>query len=144
MRVLLLQDIKKIGKRNEIKDVSDGYARNFLISQKLAILADSKAVHLQQEILQKVAQATKHYQDLAERLKKEKIEFTVKIGKQGEVFDSVNRGMITERLSAKGYSDYEIVLEKPIRSLGDYKLEIKLPGGIKSEMVIIVRSPSLF
>ncbi len=139
MRILLLQDVRGVGKRYELKEVSDGYARNFLIAGKLAVPADEKNLKLREEMIKKVQQASKYYAEMAERLKNERMEFLVKAGERGEVFESVNKEMVSERLGAKGYADYEVVLEKPIRSVGDHVLKVRFPGGIKVEMKIIVK-----
>ncbi|MEK9186598.1 MAG: 50S ribosomal L9 C-terminal domain-containing protein, partial [Patescibacteria group bacterium] len=91
------------------------------------------------EMIKKVQQASQYYAEMTERLKNEQMEFLVKTGERGEVFESVNKEMVSERLSVKGYIDYEVVLEKPIRSVGDHVLKVRFPGGIKVEMKIIVK-----
>src|SRR5687768_11157933 len=113
MKVLLLQDVRGIGRRMEIKNVADGYARNFLIARKLAIPADETALHLKEELDQTVSAEIGKVKEVAEKLKTLQLEFIVKIGAKGEVFGSVGAEAIKKSLAEKGFSEVKIVLAKP-------------------------------
>ena len=102
MKVILTSDVKKVGKKGEIKEVSDGYAKNFLIPKNLAVIASSdnrKALdeenhqkHLQELELEKQAEALK------EKLKTITLEFKLKTGKDGRVFGSVSSKQVVEQM----------------------------------------------
>ena len=94
MKVILLSDVKKVGKKGEIVEVSDGYGRNFLLNKKLAVLATKKSMEILDEQNQKEADA----QALKQKLTKITLEFHVKTGEGGRVFGSVSTKQIVEQL----------------------------------------------
>lgn len=112
MKVILLQDVKKVGKKNEVVEVSDGYARNFLIAKKLAVAASASGL----EVLGKQqAETAAHEHELEqqaialkEKLKEITLEFKVKVGKGGKVFGSVSSKAIVEKLK----KEHNIVIDK--------------------------------
>ena len=132
MKVILLSDVKKVGKKNEIIEVSDGYARNFLIARKLAVVASDTSRGVLNKQKEQVAQneevlkqqALTHKEELA------KLEFTFKVksGKDGKVFGSVSTKQIHEELVKHGFNiDKRKILDsKPIQSLGYTKVRIEL------------------
>lgn len=136
MKILLLQDVKKVGKRNEVKDVSDGYARNFLIPKKLAMPADEGALKLKKATDEKEADLIARLNNLSEKLKNDILEYKVKSGKAGEIFGSVSAEQIQKSLEEKGYGKAEVILEKPLRSIGDHKAGVNFGRGIKGEIKI--------
>lgn len=138
MTVLLLEDIKNVGKRHEIKEVSDGYARNFLIVRKLAVPADEKALVIKSQLEKQEQFSQKKYQTLAERLKTERLRFFVKTGSKGEIFGSVNEAEIKRALKERGFENARAVLNKPLKALGEHRLEVIFPGGLKAEVLIIL------
>ena len=136
MKVLLLQDVKKIGRKYDIKEVSDGYARNFLIAKKLAVPADEKALAFKKYSEESEKKIEASYKDLANRLSKEMLEFKVKTGAKGEVFGSVNADQIKAAIKEIGYGEVEIELEKPLRNLGENIIEVSFGKGVKSAVKI--------
>ena len=86
MKVLLLQDLKGLGKRYDIKEVKEGYARNFLFPRKLAMCADEKATRMKKAAEIKEAGELAHLRAKAEQLKGERLVFKVRVGERGEVF----------------------------------------------------------
>ncbi len=131
MKVLLLQDVKKVGRKNEVKDVSDGYARNFLFAQKLAVPADEGAMKVKARIDANEQALIDGYKAQAAKLKKDVLEFKVKAGQKGEVFGSVSAEDIRKALEAKGYHDAKVRLEKPIRQTGVHDVEVDFGKGVK-------------
>lgn len=132
MKVILKTNVKGIGKAGEIKNVADGYARNFLLPKGYAVEADQKAL---QEIEQKkTAAKNKEDRELAESLRlKEKIEATtldikVNAGEGGRLFGSVTGKDIAEQLARQGImvDRRKVHLDEPYRSVGEYQLEIRL------------------
>ena len=102
MKVILLSDVKKVGKKGEIVEVSDGYGRNFLLNKKLAVLATKKSMeildeqNLQHDLEEKQKEADA--QALKQKLTKITLEFHVKTGEGGRVFGSVSTKQIVEQL----------------------------------------------
>jgi len=143
MKIILLQDIKGFGKKFDIKEVKDGYARNFLAPRKLAVFASPNEIEkLNREKAREGDEREKRVARLkteAEKLKNSVLEFKLKVGKKGEVFGSIGKKDIEKELSARGLSEAKIELEKPIKSLGEHKILISFEGDIKIPLQIIVR-----
>ncbi|MFH1392325.1 MAG: 50S ribosomal protein L9 [bacterium] len=115
-------------KTSEIKNVKDGYARNYLIPQGLAVLATNLAV---QELEKQQAQIKKQ----AEKLEKTKISLKLKIGKKGKAFGAITAKDIAEKLDI---NKKQVLLEKPIKKPGQYKVVIDLGQGIKPQLSLRV------
>lgn len=123
----------------EIKDVSDGYARNFLIAKKLAVPADEAAIKLKAQTEKKEKELVVGYQKLAERLKTENLEFQVKTGAKGEVFGSVTAEDIKDALLRQGYGGQNtltVILKKSLHILGEHKVEVNFGKGIGGEAIV--------
>ena len=134
MKVLLLQDVKGQGKKDQIIEVSDGYARNFLLPKKLAIIADAKAVNeaknKEASNLHKIEVARAEAREIAEKLSK--ITVTLLEGGGTErLYGTVTSKNIVEAL-AKDYGividKKKIVMNEAIKTFGTYKVEVKLYG----------------
>ncbi len=138
MRVLLLADVRKVGRKNEVKEVADGYARNFLIARKLAVPADEGALKVKAKTEAEVRASADLNKGQAAKLKKDILKFSVRAGTKGEVFGSVTLQMIGEAMKKNGYRDFSVVLERPIKSLGAHKVKINFEHGIESEALIEV------
>ena len=132
MRVILKQDVKKVGKKGDIVNVADGYARNFLIARGLAvaetkksleILSDQKAVEAAEE-----AKREEEARETAAEAEKMMLTFHVKSGKEGKVFGSVSTKQIAEALNKQGIRiDKRKILDtSPIQSLGITKVRVEL------------------
>ena len=136
MKVILLKDVKKLGKKDEVKEVSDGYARNYLIKNKLAVAytkGSEKVLEQQmEEKKQEEAQLKKEAEAIAKQLESIKLEFTLNAGKGGNVFGSVSSKQIVEQLSKKGIKvdKRKIKMEESISSLGTTKVKVDLYRGI--------------
>ncbi len=143
MKIILLTDVKGVGKKGEVKEVSDGYARNYLIPRGLAVEAtEGNLKHLMDEKKQhteKEERIRKKSEELLKELKKKTWEISVKAGEKGKLFGSLTSGNIAELLQKS--SGYEIdkrwiKLKKPIKELGEYEIDLKLPGGVKGKIAI--------
>ncbi|HEY4475587.1 MAG TPA: 50S ribosomal protein L9 [Candidatus Paceibacterota bacterium] len=139
MKILLLQDVKGIGRRMEVKEVKDGYARNFLIPQKLAMPATSEALSIKKGEELKLEAIREQSKKSAEALQKMTLEFVVKTGGKGEVFGSIKADDIKKALEEKGIKAHGIILEKPIKSLGDHLVEVDFGYGIKGKIKVTLR-----
>lgn len=137
MKVVLLKDVPKIGKKGEIKNVSDGYARNYLIPKKLALVATPEVLKKIEKEKQLKAEKEKQLKEenlnLLKQLQKQLYKVAVKAGSSGKLFGALTSADIAKIISEK--SGYEIdkkwvILEKPIKELGLYDITLKLPGGV--------------
>ena len=144
MRIILLQDVEKLGKIGEVKNVSDGYGRNFLIPKGLAELAMGKNLKTH---AQRLAAETRHReqkitssQALAEKLSATRLRFNLKMGEKGQAFGSITAQDIADELAKNGIPVEKswIELEQGIKTTGEHKVRIKLPHQIASEVNVVV------
>ena len=144
MKVILLQDVKGQGKKGDLVDVNEGYARNFLIKKGFAEVATPNKIN---DLKQKKAAADFHKQEeikamraLAAELKGKTFTLKIKVGQGGKVFGSVTGATIAEAMTAAGYDvdKKKIVLESPIKAVGVYDVDIKLLEGISTKIKVQV------
>lgn len=144
MKVIFLKDIKGVGKKSEVKEVNDGYARNFLIPRGCAKMALEREVEkLKRETEEQKAKHEKLVQKfitLGEELKKQPMVFILKTGEKGETFGSVSAKDIEEKLQEKGIEHSKIVIEKPIKKTGSHEVEADFGSGVKTKFLIEVKS----
>lgn len=132
MKVILKQDVKKVGKRGDIVDVSDGYGRNYLIARGLAVAESKRSLEiLGEQKAQEAAEEEKRVEEakeIAEKMEKMMLTFTVKAGESGRVFGSVSTKQITESLNKQGiHIDKRKILDtNPIQTLGVTNVRIEL------------------
>ncbi len=145
MKVILLCDVKGQGKKDQIVNVSDGYARNFLFPQKKAIPADAKATNelkSKEEAKQfKIEEDRKAAQAIAEKINNTKIEIQMGHGQDGRLYGSVTAKDIAEALSKKLSIDIDkrkIQMKETIKAYGSYALEIKVLADIVGKFTVVV------
>ncbi len=144
MKIILLQDVKGQGKKGEIKEVNEGYARNFLIKKGLAEAATSTKIN---EFNQKKSSEAFHKQEevkamtaLAAELKGKKFALSVKVGQTGKTFGSVTAQDVSDSMKKAGYDvdKKKIVITSPIKQVGEFEVDIKLLEGITTKIVVCV------
>ena len=144
MIIILLKDVENIGKKYEVKEVKDGYARNFLIPQGLAKLATKqnlKKLELQKEIEGKEAEdGLKEIQSLASEIDGQEVIITVKIGEEGQLFESITPQKILEGLKKLGFDikKRQIELQEQIKTLGEFPVKIKLEHNLEAEITVTI------
>lgn len=144
MKVVLYEDIEKLGNFGAIVEVKDGYARNYLIPRKLAYPATESAIKLvQQTVAKRAKELEKQKQSLttiAEQIKNTPITLVVKVGAEDRMFGSVTTADISEALAKQNIQiDHKkIRLTEPIKSLGNYTIPIKLHPEIVAELLVQV------
>jgi large subunit ribosomal protein L9 len=144
MKVILLQDVENLGKKYEVKNVKAGHARNFLIPKNLAKPATKEALkwlETQKEIEEKRAgEELKKVQELASTLDGQEITILVKIGKEGQFFESITAQKIWEKLKEQNFEikKSQIILEEPIKELGEFPVKIRFEHNLETEIKIIV------
>jgi ribosomal protein L9 len=145
MKVILISDVESFGKKGEVKDVKDGFARNYLFPKKFAVEAtpeNMKTWERQKQSLKKKEEGVKaEAEALAEKLNGVSCTIPMKAGEEDKLFGSVTSQNISDALSKHGFdiSRKDIQLEEPIKTLGTYEIPIKLhpqvTANIKVEVV---------
>ena len=146
MEVILLADVKNVGKKNQTVNVSDGYANNFLFKKHLAVPVSKKSVEIlatQQENA-RIAEENKKKdaQKLVEILKGVTLEFDAKVGKDSKLFGSISLKQVEEELKAKHGIEIDkrkFIDKGPLDSLGFYKLKIELYKGVVGEVNVHIQ-----
>ncbi len=144
MRVILLKDTPKVGKKGEIKNVSDGYARNYLFPRGLAALATESAMKKAEE--ERAVMSAKGEKEkaalkkLAAKLAQTELHATLKVGEEGSAFGSIGASKILSLLKENGFQldKSAVVLERSIKTLGKHKIKITLNHGVESEVMLKV------
>ena len=145
MKVLLLQDVKGSGKKGDIVEVNDGYARNFLIKKNLAKEAN-KAVILEKQSQNASLERTKQLEKQAAEKKANEIRnkevlIKVKVGENGKMFGAITSKEIADSILSElniELDKKQILLENPIKNLGRYAVEAKLYPGVVAKFFVIV------
>ena len=144
MKVVLLQDVKTLGKKGELVNVSDGYARNFLFPRKLAGEANSQAMselkNRENAEKHRLAVELDNSKKYAESIEGKTVKITAKAGANGKLFGSVTTKDIAEALS-KQYSiniDRHKIFCDDIKNCGSYPAEIKFPQGVTANIFVLV------
>jgi large subunit ribosomal protein L9 len=144
MKVILLQDVENVGKKFEVKEVADGHANNLLIPQGLAKPATKEALawlEVQKELAAKLAEeGLKKFQDAASGLDDLEITIIMKVGEEGQLFESVNAQKIADRLKEMGYevSKNQVKLESPIKDLGEFPVKITFEHNLEATIRVII------
>lgn len=146
MEVILKEDVINLGSRGDVVKVADGYGRNYLLPRKLAIQAteNNKAVIEQMKASAARRSATEKAQaeELTARLEPVALTFTRKAGEHGHLFGSVTSSDIAAELAAQGFEidRRRIVLHEPLKSVGDFKVAIKLHREVTAHVKVAVQA----
>jgi large subunit ribosomal protein L9 len=127
MKVILKHDVKGLGREGDVKDVKDGYARNFLFPTGKAMIADGGAL--------------KNWErHRAERLREMKLEIAVKAGEKSRLFGSVTNREIADLIAKEGIEidRHSIHLREPIKTLGDFKADVHVMAGVDAQVTVSV------
>ena len=145
MKVVLSEDIRGTGKKGELVNVSDGYARNFLFPRKLAKEADAQAMtelrNAEQSRLHKIAVETAQAEENKKKLEGQTLNMTAKAGQGGRLFGSVTSKEIANEIKQKyglNVDKRKIVLDSDIKAFGTYNCEVKLYTGISANIKVMV------
>ena len=144
MRVLLLKDVYKLGHAGDVKKVADGYARNFLIPQRLATLATANAIKQAETLRQNAAIAraklNAELSGVAEKLNALVITFSVKAGETGKLYGSVTAAQIADEIKKNSGLDVDRrnVGHQPLRELGEYKVPVRLTTDLIPQVKVII------
>jgi len=144
VKVILTQDVSKLGKSGDMKVVADGYANNFLIPQKLAVPAAGGAYRAWQHDIASREDKRKREREEAEiaatRISSTTLTMGVKVGEGGKLYGSITTKDIADALGRRGINvdRHKIELEEPLKTLGTYKVAIKVFTGMTPEVTVVV------
>ncbi len=145
MKVILLEDVKKLGKKGEVIEVSDGYARNYVLPKKLGVEASGKNMNdlkLQKANKEKIEKENlEAAKVMAEQMEKEQVVVSIKSGEGGRTFGSVSSKEIAQSYKeqcGKEIDKKKIVLPEPIKSLGVYEVNVKLHPSVTGKLKVKV------
>jgi len=144
MQIILLQNVKNLGKKGELKNVSDGYARNFLFAKKLAEVATKEAI-VRVESLQKKEKIAElenleKTKKLSAELKGKLIEIKAKGKEKGKLFGSISAKDVAKKLSEAGFdiSEKAIIMPAHIKEIGEYEIKISLAQEVETKIKLKV------
>ena len=144
MKVIFLQDVTYVARKNEVLDVKDGYARNFLIPNKLVKKATVKDLEnldvLTEANKEKNEQALETLKIIAGKMKGKEFVLKFKVGKEGQLFESVSSAKIAQVIKEEGFEvkEDQIVLGEPIKSVGEFPIEINFGNNLKTKVIVII------
>ena len=147
MKVILNQDVTGLGEEGDIKDVANGYARNYLLPQNLALpYTKHNLTQLETRragIESRKEEKRREAMSIKERLESEELVFTMPAGDSGKLFGSVNNAMVVQELEKLGYSIEKKRVEVPehnIRMIGNYAVKVRLYGNEEAQLNIVVEA----
>jgi large subunit ribosomal protein L9 len=148
MKVVLTQDVPKLGDSGTLQDVKDGYARNFLIPQGLAAMATPGMVkqveERQRAEARRIAKLEEEMRDLADRIEATHIEIIARVGEQGRLYGSVTSTDIADKLTEAVGEEIDrrkLGLDEPIRNVGEYEIPVRLVGKLAPLVKVRVYDP---
>jgi large subunit ribosomal protein L9 len=144
MKVILKQDVEKLGRRGDVVNVAPGFGRNYLIPRKMALAVTAtnlKTIEIERQALKKKLETErKSYQTLVQKLNEVSLTFPRRAGDKDVIFGSVSAGDVKEALDALGYEidKKKILLDEPIKRLGNFTVPVKISAEDRAEVKIVV------
>jgi len=145
MKVVFIKDVTRVGRAGEVKEVADGYAKNFLLPKKLALPATPSSIKMAEALLRKEEQGQQlHAEELVEvarQLEGLSLDFKMKVMEEGRLYGSIRDNQIAEELKRLTGIDIErtrIELLEPIRQVGSYELTIRLGRDLAPKVKVVV------
>ena len=148
MKVLLKKEVHGVGKGGEIKNVSEGYARNYLIPHGLAVPATEdvvkSATKAREAAARRAARQRERGEAMAQQLQAQPLRITVKAGQSGKLYGSITAKDIAEhiaqRLGLEQFNKRNVLLKRPLRDLGEHEVQVRLPGKVIATLHILLEA----
>jgi large subunit ribosomal protein L9 len=148
MKIILTQDVPKLGSAGTVQDVAPGYARNYLIPKGFASIATRGTIKQVEERqaaeARRIAKQEQELRGLSERIQGLRIEIEARVGEQGRLYGSVTNADVAERLSARVGEEidrHKVDLEHPIRTVGEHQVTVRLVGRLTPTVTVVVFDP---
>lgn len=147
MKIILLADVVHVGKKNEVREVRDGFARNFLLPRRLALPATAQTEHAvvakkdHDEKRRSIEQ--ERYRRIAERLESLHVVIKAKIGEKGKAFGSVSAAKIVDELKAQHHVELKkewFHLDEPLKSTGTKEVPVRFPHGVEGKVMVNIEA----
>jgi large subunit ribosomal protein L9 len=144
MKVILKQDVEKLGRRGDVVNVAPGFGRNYLIPRKIALAVtptNVKTIEIERQALKKKVEIErKSFQSLTQKLNEVSLTFTRRAGDKDVIFGSVSAGDVKDALDGLGYDidKKKILLDEPIKRLGNFTVPVKISTEDRAEVKIVV------
>jgi large subunit ribosomal protein L9 len=147
VKIIMNQDVLNIGEEGDIRDVAPGFARNYLLPRKLAVLYNEHTLTILNQKRRKIEKRKEEKKVLArgmkEQIQKEEIVFTLPAGENGKLFGSITNGHIAEELQKKGYAIERKKIEVPdhhLKTVGEFFIKVKLYGDEEADLKVVVKA----
>jgi len=144
MRVILLKDVKGLGKKHEIKEVSDGYGRNFLLKQGMARVATKKDIAFSErkkkEEEERKQEEIRKMEETAAKINGYRLTMKMKIGEKRQLFEAVTAAKIAERLKEEGFEikKEQVELKEQIKELGEFDIGLRFHDDIAAKIKLVI------
>jgi large subunit ribosomal protein L9 len=145
MKIVLRQDVPKVGEAGSVQTVSDGYARNYLIPQGLAVVATTGelklAAHNQAVKDRKIARQEESLRALSEKIDGQRLTFTARAGEQGRLYGSITASDVATALATQISEDIDrrrVILEEPLRTIGEHTVTVHLVGRLRPQVTVVI------
>ncbi len=147
MKIFLKQDVPNVGQEHEIVEVADGYARNYLLPNGLAVRATEGRIRQAREIAdaqrRRADRAQAHAEEIADRLGEITLDFKMRAGETGRLYGSVTSADVAERLEETLGDEFDrrwLGMDQPIRDLGEHQVDVNLEGGVRGQVKVVVEA----
>jgi large subunit ribosomal protein L9 len=147
MKIVLRQDVPKVGEAGSVQTVSNGYARNFLIPNGLAVVATDGELKVAAHNLavkeRKVARQEEQLRSLAEKIDGTRLTFTARAGDQGRLFGSITAADVATELAKKISEEVDrrrVVLDEPLRTVGEHTVTVHLVGKLRPQITVVIEA----
>ena len=145
MKIVLRQDVPKLGDAGTIQTVANGYARNYLIPQGFAVVATDAEIKVATHNLavkeRKIVRLEEQQKSFADKIAGQRLVFTAKAGDQGRLFGSITAADVARELSAKVGEDVDrrrIQLDEPLRSIGEHTVTVNVVGRLRPQITVVI------
>lgn len=147
MKIVLRQDVDKVGEAGTVQTVSNGYARNYLIPRGLAIVATAGELKVAANNLavkeRKISRQEDLLRSLAEKIDGQRLTFTAKAGEQGRLYGSITASDVATALAAQISEEIDrrrVVLDEPLRSIGEHSVTVHLVGRLRPQVTVVIEA----